>query len=61
MPSMSTFDYYLFYIFFILSATVLFIVYLNFIIAEVTNSYQKVTLNLEVIILKQRIDMINES
>ena len=51
----------LFYMYFIFSVTVLNIVFLNFIIAEVTNSYEEVTKNLHSTVLQQRANLINES
>jgi hypothetical protein len=58
---MEPFQNYLFWISWILIVTVMFVVILNFIIAEVTNSYEIITEKIQPIIVKERGSLINEA
>jgi len=61
VPGMSNGDTYMFWIVWVLSVTLTSIIFLNFIIAEASASYQKVVDDMEAIIAKERVSMIKEA
>ena len=61
VPKLNAFEKNMFWIFWVLIVVLTCLVFLNFIIAEVSMSYQKVVDSVDELVLKEKANLINES